>query len=290
MSKPNKRSQRRNLPNFLFIGADKSGSTWLYEILRRHPHCFTPRAKDLYFFDRYYDKGIDWYARFFSRAPKDALAIGELSHDYLYSEAAAVRIARDLPGVRLVVFLRDPVERCFSEYLYLIRNGLTCKPLRQAVLDRPEILEHSRYARHLGVYQRRFDHEHLGIFFFDHLVANPARVAESVLNFIGLDWTGEIDASINPLPASRPRSQFVARVASHGARSVRRLGFPSVVGRVKTSQLARRLYMPYTESDRPHLTDDDRAFLCQELEHDTRALGGMVQGDLPTWILTGLAA
>ena len=86
------------LPTFLFVGADKCGSTWLFKVLQQHPQCFVPAAKDIYFFDRYYGRGLQWYASFFSSAPRSARAIGELSHDYLYSEQAAERIASTLPA------------------------------------------------------------------------------------------------------------------------------------------------------------------------------------------------
>jgi len=112
-------------PTFLFIGPDKSGSTWLYEVLRQHAQCFVPPVKDIYFFDRYYERGLDWYFRFFEAAPPGTLAAGELSHDYLFSSAAAERIAQDLPGVKLITSLRDPAERTFSHYLYMIRSGRT---------------------------------------------------------------------------------------------------------------------------------------------------------------------
>ena len=59
-------------PNFLFIGAAKTGSSWLYEIMLQHPEIFVPRIKDPYFFDRFYEKGLDWYLRLFAQAPPGA--------------------------------------------------------------------------------------------------------------------------------------------------------------------------------------------------------------------------
>src|SRR5262245_51708602 len=93
-------------PDFLFIGPDKCGSSWLFEVLRQHPLCFVPPAKDLYFFDRYYARGWAWYERHFAAAPTGCRARGELSHDYLFSPLAAERIAASLPEVRLLTILR----------------------------------------------------------------------------------------------------------------------------------------------------------------------------------------
>lgn len=274
---------RRALPTFLFIGADKSGSTWLYEVLRQHPRCFVPRAKDIYFFDRSYDRGLGWYTRFFADAPADAIALGELSHDYLYSSAAAHRIARDLPDVRLLAFLRDPAERCFSEYLHLVRNGFTRKSFARALDDFPEVLEHSRYARHLRPYVEQFGRDRLGVFFFDDLVADPLRLANAVLRFLGLEWIEGIETQRNPMPAARPRSQAVARVVSEGANVVRRFGLPGVVGRVKTSSWARKLYVPYDAGNRPGLTATDRSRLQAALAADTDELRSLLDAELPRW-------
>ena len=58
-------------PNFLFIGPDKTGSSWMFHILSRHPDCFVPVAKDIYFFDRYYSKGMGWYLRHFDASERE---------------------------------------------------------------------------------------------------------------------------------------------------------------------------------------------------------------------------
>ena len=128
-------------PTFLFIGPDKTGSTWLYEVLRQHAACYVPPVKDIYFFDRHYERGLDWYLSFFEPAPAGSLAAGELSHDYLFSPQAADRIARDLPNVRLLTSLRDPAERTFSHYLYMIRSGRTRLDFAAALEQFPELVD-----------------------------------------------------------------------------------------------------------------------------------------------------
>lgn len=277
-------STHGRLPTFLFIGADKTGSTWLFDLLRSHPQVFVPPAKDVYFFDRFYNKGLAWYASLFRSAPDGVAAVGELSHDYLYSAAAAERIAADLPGVRLIVFLRDPVERCFSEYLYLRRSGLTRAPFREAVERFPEIVEHSRYARHLRTYLRLFDADRIGIFFYEHLRADPERFARCVLEFVGVDWHAGLDVERNSRPAGVGRCALAARLARESAQVVRRLGAPGLVGRVKHSRVARLLYRAYDDGSRPRLSDTDRLHLERALAADVAALRELLPTDAPAWI------
>lgn len=275
------------LPNFLFVGADKCGSTWLSEVLRQHPRCFVPRAKDIYFFDRYYDRGLDWYARFFASAPDDVIATGELSHDYLYSDVAAARIVRDLPGVRLIVFLRDPAERCFSEYLYLVRSGITRRPFWDAIHQFPDILDHSRYARHVRRYLDSFPADRVGVFFYEDLQADAQRFAARILEFLGLDLDEAVDTARHPLAAARPRSVLLARLARESAQIARRHGFPGIVGRVKSSQLASALYISYQADERPRLDPADRASLLKVFSADVVALRELLRTDIPRWLIEG---
>ncbi len=95
------------LPNFLYVGPDKAGSSWLHEVLLKHPDVYLTPAKDLYFFDRYYDRGTDWYAAQF-RDAGDQRIVGEVCQDYLFHPDAAARIDETLGPVKVMVSLRDP--------------------------------------------------------------------------------------------------------------------------------------------------------------------------------------
>ena len=77
-------SPSKVVPNFLYIGPDKAGSSWLHEVLLTHPQVFMPVAeKDLYFFDRYYDRGLDWSLSQFASATPTQVVVGEVCQDYL---------------------------------------------------------------------------------------------------------------------------------------------------------------------------------------------------------------
>ncbi|MGH7540174.1 MAG: sulfotransferase [Gemmatimonadota bacterium] len=272
-------------PDFLFIGPDKTGSTWLYEVLRRHLRCYVPEVKDLYYFDRYYDRGPDWYLSHFAAAPADARAVGELSHDYLFSPAAARRIARDLPGVRLLTCLRDPVERTFSHYLYLVRSGLVREPFEEALRRRPELIEHSLYARHLRPYLARFPRGRIKILWFERLRDDPEAFAREACDFLGLDVREALPLPSRVLPAARPRVHALARLAKWGANACRDLGFARAVGLVKRSPLAQRaLYVPYRGAARPSPAAAWRDRLRERFREDVEDLGRLLDIDLRHWL------
>src|SRR5438874_9396950 len=125
------------LPDFIIGGAPRSGTTWLYHLLDRHPDVYmaapvTPEPK-FFLVDRLYEKGLAYYAsQWFAGAGNSRLA-GEKSTDYLESGAAAKRIARDLPRVKLVFILREPVDRAYSNYLWTRMNGLETEDFQTAL-------------------------------------------------------------------------------------------------------------------------------------------------------------
>ena len=123
----------RTLPDFLLLSASRCGSTSLFAILCAHPQVLPPSHKELHYFDRNAARGLDFYRRFFPLAAHRRAHERRLGRPVLTGEAttyyllhpAVPRLARAaLPGARLVVLLRDPVDRAYSHYQLSVRNGL----------------------------------------------------------------------------------------------------------------------------------------------------------------------
>ncbi|MGY2701912.1 sulfotransferase family protein [Nocardioides sp. HB32] len=233
------------LPNFLYVGPDKAGSSWLHEMLLKHPDVYLTPAKDLYFFDRYYDRGLPWYAAQF-RDARDEAIVGEVCQDYLFHPEAAGRIRDTLGPVRIMVSLRDPVERAWSSYLYMRKHGIGPDTFAEALRARPELLEHGRYATGLDRFLMLFPRDHVHVALFDDLVADPQRFLDGVTEFLGIDRLplAEDDLAAR-LPAARARSVRLASAARRSADWVREHDGAVLVGRVKRSALVQRtLYRP----------------------------------------------
>ncbi|CAM3980872.1 sulfotransferase [Nocardiopsis rhodophaea] len=131
----------RVLPTFLIVGAQRCGTTSLFKALIQHPHVVGPvLRKGVHYFDTSYDRGEDWYRGHFptraatrARGDRPRVEVGESSPYYLFHPLAAERIARDLPGVRVIVLLRDPVERAYSAHSHERARGFESEPFERAL-------------------------------------------------------------------------------------------------------------------------------------------------------------
>jgi len=135
------------LPSFLIIGAQRSGSTFLHDLLatQTSARC-SPLQKEVHYFDNKYYKSLDWYARFFESVDEDGETVKtfETSPGYLYHPAAPKRIAESLPSVEAVAVLRDPVERALSQYRWMRQIGLETRGAVEAFRADARHLERER--------------------------------------------------------------------------------------------------------------------------------------------------
>jgi hypothetical protein len=158
----------RILPSFLVIGAQRAGTTTFFSDLCQHPHVGRPVGKELHFFNYDYWRGIDWYRAFFPTAASrrlarlrgDDLVSGEATPYYLFHPAVPSRVAETLPDARLIVLLRNPVDRAYSHYQKMRRMGFEWLPFEEALAVEEKRLagEEERLAsdpRYRGKHHRR---------------------------------------------------------------------------------------------------------------------------------------
>lgn len=259
------------LPNFLYIGPDKAGSSWLHETLIQHPQVYLTPAKDLYFFDRYYDRGLAWYAEQFRDARPEHVVVGEICQDYLADQRAPGRIHASLgDGVSMMVSLRDPVERAWSSWLYARKHGVWPEDFLTALRTVPELLEHGRYATGLDRFTEHYPVSAIHIAVFDDLAADPQAFLDATTDFLGIDRQPlDEEERKARLAAGQARSLWVANTVRRTADLVREHDGARVVGRVKRSPWVQRLlYRPLdTSTIRPdeQSVDHIRAALDDEI-------------------------
>lgn len=269
------------IPNLIYIGTDKAGSTWLFSYFKIRREIYVPPAKDIGFFDEHYERGLDWYERHFRGIDSEVRWISELSHNYLYSRLAATRMSDVLPtDSKLIVTLREPVSRAFSAFLYLRKHGEIDCDFPEALKKRRELLDRGRYHRYLIPYLKYFSRDQIIVLLFEDLKEDEEAFAAALAGELGLSSSVE-SLPGKVLPAGRGRSTRVARVVKEGARIARRFGMVNLVGRIKQSSLVHRsLYVPYESDERPEMDRELKTRLREEMRKEVEATGGLLGMDL----------
>ena len=197
--------------DFLLIGAQKSGTTWLWDKLDQHPGTDLPASKEIHYYGgvELYRKGPEWYQSHFEDTRQDLLT-GEASTSYLfdripfwYNESRQIEYAPDLPPIpelvaadhpdaKIIAVLRDPVDRALSAYRHWLKQG-NLSPrigLKRSAIELPKmrILEYGFYARHLSAWLECFSREQFRILIFEEDIRRqPAAGLQQVYEFLGLE-------------------------------------------------------------------------------------------------------
>jgi hypothetical protein len=180
------------LPNFLIIGAPRSGTTWIEKNLRKHPDIFISPKKELHFFDLHYDQGIAQYESNFA-GWSGQKAIGEATPDYLHGAYTKndipALIRQHLPAVKMIASLRNPVDRAYSRFWHSKARFDRNRDLtfEQKLADRPEFLAEGFYSDHLSRYYQLFPREALLVLLYDDLLTDPVKYMARIYDFLGVD-------------------------------------------------------------------------------------------------------
>ena len=311
------------LPNFFIVGAPKAGTTSLYHWLSTHRDVYMSPVKEPSYFSqetrlenfaarfqpmvrkqmaavlaglnrgelaRNETRGIvaEWhdYVRLFSGVSGQK-AIGEASVFYLWSQTAARAIARHLPGSHILMVLRDPAERVFSQYLHFSSFGHSSLPfpryLKMCLGTYREInpyypaLELGFYARQVERYLEAFPARQIRIWLYEDTISDPARFHREVLEFLEIDPEGASEIA---------QRHFEVPVPTHPGmtHTLRRLGLYGFVRNLLPGRLRARMRPAFYRSRRAvSLPAEERAFLVDYYKADVSRLERLIGRDLSAW-------
>ena len=230
-------NQDVRLPNFVVAGAAKCGTTSLFHYLKQHPDVFLPVQKELHYFAYEHlsrNSGGPGGARSLdfacgTRAAYEAhyrgagshVAIGEVSPSYFYFDEVSERIKTELGAPKIVIILRNPIEKAYSQYMHLVRDNRETLPFFEALMAEQDRIadgwpalwryaESSLYSRRITKYLDVFRQDRVKILVFEDLSENPALVLDALFGFLGLAPEDAIDTARVYNRSGQPRSRMLA--------------------------------------------------------------------------------
>lgn len=297
------------MPNFLIIGAAKSGTTSLYYILKQHPEVFMSPVKEPHFFSHEGERpnfrgpgddlgmnrnaitSIKGYRALF-RGVTNEKAVGEASTTYLSNPNAAGRIKKQIPDARLIAMLRNPVDRAYSAFMHLSRDGREPHADFARALDEEErrirdnyaplwrYTKIGMYAEQVERYLKNFDRSRIKIYLYDDYKADAAAVVRDMFQFLCVDETGPVNLRLQHNVSGIPKNRLLNSLLSRPTRlrSALRPVLPQYVRRAALEVRNRNLVK------RP-LPPELREHLKGVFREDILKLQDLIDRDLSQWII-----
>jgi Sulfotransferase domain len=271
------------LPSFFIIGPPRTGTSWLYEVLRQQITLPSP-LKETRFFDEHFHRGLKWYQGHYQHVSAKR-RVGEIAPTYFASTAASERIAQIIPQAKIVCVFRNPVERVLSLYRLKRAYGLIPWTFELAIARDPELMESSKYASNLKAWQHAIGKDNVLATIYDDLRDGPQSYIDRLADFIDIPRFALTDEQLRRVHDSDsltlPRSYYRTRSATLVADwfKARRLG--RIVAAFHRSPL-RKLVLgggrPFAK-----VSHDTAARLYDTFRPEVEQLERMLNRDLSAW-------
>ena len=265
--------------DFVVVGCQRCGTTWLDAALRDHPRVGLPDKKQSYFFDRHFANGLDWYFERFDdvarRRAEDNLVVGEVATGYSLPHAVP-KLAATLPDVRLLMVMRNPVERAYSNYS--TRRAEEGWPSFEAAVEAsPDLLERGMYMDQIEDLLTHYPRERMLMLLYDDLKQDDRAYYDRVLTFLGLDPGASCS-----LIGQRKNAAMFPRLR----RALHRIGLKPVLRALSKSPVGdvvrRRMRSRGSRSDR-RMDPATRARLVEHFRVANDRLAEFLERDLSSW-------
>lgn len=294
------------MPNFLIVGAAKSGTTALHQYFQQHPEIYMTPSKETNFFafegkslqfqgpgdeaiNSFSITTLDQYKAEF-RGVTTEKAIGEACPLYLYHPQAAERISQYLPKVKIIVILRHPVERAHANFLHLVRDGRE----KEHTFSTALLQENTRtkalwewfwhysnvglYGQQLQRYYDRFDSAQIQVFLYEDFRTHPLETMQQIFQFIGVESTFVPDMTERPNKSGVPQNTFLHNLLTrpNPIKTVMKPLFPKKM----------RQKLQHKNLSTPIIEPDIYKSLLDCYSNDIQHCQTLIERDLSPWLLT----
>lgn len=284
------------IPNFLIIGAAKSGTTSLYHYINKHPDIFMCPVKEPNYFNKHEvtnDKNQLSKAEYLDlfKGVEEEIAIGEASPTYICSEQAPKKIKTFNPDMRLIAILRNPVERAFSNYLHSLRRvNKTMKTLDEIIMhdiavlneDKSQIsqfVERGFYHEQLQNFYQEFDKSQIRVYLFEDLKDTPNILVKDIFRFLNVYDSFKIGTFKKYNKSGLARIRWVGAFHNY----LRKKDFYGLLKKFLSPEILERLRdVVYTKNI--ELSDEARDLLNALYYEDILKLEKLINRDLSHWL------
>jgi hypothetical protein len=288
---------------FIGIGTPKSGTTWLFYCLGQHPEICLSEPKEVRYFNeidlskrstksqgnavinKNFSKRLSWYKKHFNHCHRNTIK-GEFSPAYLYDEIAPSKISKYFPNVKLLLCLRNPIDRLYSTYwnrrIYSRRED---RSFEDVIRNDQIFLEGSFYYKYLCRYLQHFSSDQIMVVLFDDILNDPEQEIKNVFGFLGVDTSLRLNLSrVSQNSAKRSRfgsivtfmeyisNLLIERDRSELLRYLRKAGVKKLV-----------LKMGTADYKYPDMKPEARQYLRSIFKEDIAQLESYLNRDLSHW-------
>ncbi len=298
------------LPNFLIVGAAKAGTTSLYNYLKQHPEIFMSPVKEPHFFSFIdikpdfkgpYDQktnekeiisDYNEYKGLFKNVTNEK-AIGECSNSYLFLKNTEQNIKKYIPHCKIIIILRNPIERAYSHYLQFVMLGQEDLTF-EAAMEKEEVRKKLNWRWHYqlvgqGLYyhqvKRYLDRFGLGnvkIHLFEELKQDPEALMKKIFQFLCVDrnFTPEFDKIYNK--TGLPKNLFLHKFLRQ-SNFIKEMTRPFTTSRVRKKIYSFLSYINYEYERNPLMNEETRRYLINIFRDDCLKLQELINIDLSVW-------
>jgi len=285
--------------DFIGIGAMKSGTTWLANCLRAHPEICLSEPKGVRYFNLHqnyftqntpsfnsnHTKPLSWYLNHFKHCPANEIK-GECTSHYFYDERAPSRIKSSFPHIKLILCLRNPIDRAYSHYWMHRSASQLDIPFEDAIIMEKMYVDMGFYSKQLKRYHKCFTRDQILILLFDDIVNHPEEEITKVLQFLNVST--HIKADVLKNSYANPAKQFKVKAIENILYSTSRLLIDLKLSYVIHMFRKIGIYHLITKLNTapfkyPVMNNNTREYLGNMFKDEVKELGTLVNRDLSHW-------
>lgn len=271
-----------NLPDFLGLGVQRAGTTWLYKMIDQHPDiCTASGRKEVHFFDRYFERGIEWYRKLFQDCSSDTVK-GEITPAYFFHEGSPRRISQIMPNCKFIVILREPVDRAYSHFKFHIRETGYSGTFEEFIEDNSDSKFRGLYSKQFQRYFEYFSPDQFCVFIFEEMFDNKEQLFERLFDFLGIDTAFDVAEQENKVNYSaKPKFHGLYVTGKKLTRKLHDWGFSRIVQAMRNFGLKEFFLSPNRANNEfPPLKEDTRIKLINYYRKDVERLSQILDKNM----------